>query len=81
MQVVAYCEEKATRNNVEKITEGIRHFSLQDALLTGYKLALNMELGTLSYLCMGNEGPQLVAQQQFTSSEMSILLPLLDSYP
>jgi len=81
MQVVAYCEEKATRNNVEQITEGIRHFSLQDALPTGYKLALNMELGTLSYLSMGNDGPQLVAQQQFTASEMSILLPLLDSYP
>ena len=81
MQVVAYCEEKATRNNVEQITEGIRHFSLQDALPTGYKLALNMELGTLSYLSMGNDGPQLVAQQQFTASEMRILLPLLDSYP
>jgi hypothetical protein len=40
-----------------------------------------MALGTLSYLSLENEAPQLVAQQQFTDSEMSILLPLLDSYP
>jgi hypothetical protein len=81
MQVVAYCEEKTTRDNVEQVAEGIRHFSLQDALPTGHKLALNMGLGTLSYLSLENEAPQLVAQQQFTDSEMSILLPLLDSYP
>jgi hypothetical protein len=81
MQVVAYCEEKTTRDNVEQVAEGIRHFSLQDALPTGHKLALNMALGTLSYLSLENEAPQLVAQQQFTDSEMSILLPLLDSYP
>ena len=55
MQVVAYCEEKATRNNVEQVTEGIKHFSWQDALPTGHKLALNMSLGTLSYLSLEKE--------------------------
>lgn len=81
MQVVAYCEEKNSRNNLEQHTESIRHFSLQDALPAGHTLALNIELGTLSYISSGGEVPQLVAQQQFTASELSILLPLLDSYP
>ncbi|HBE26495.1 MAG TPA: hypothetical protein DDW33_12510 [Ktedonobacter sp.] len=81
MQVVAYCEEKTARNNVEQVTHGIRHFSLQDAFPAGHTLALNLTLGTLSYLSSVGEKPQLLAQQQFTASEMSILLPLLDSYP
>ena len=81
MQVVAYCEEKTSHTNLEQNTESIRHFSLQDALPTGHTLALNMELGTLSYISSGGEVPQLLAQQQFTASELSILLPLLDSYP
>ncbi len=81
MQVVAYCEEKNSRNNLEQNTESIRHFSLQDALPAGHTLALNIQLGTLSYISSGGEVPQLVAQQQFTASELSILLPMLDSYP
>jgi hypothetical protein len=81
MQVVAYCEEKTSHTNLEQNTESIRHFSLQDALPAGHTLALNMELGTLSYISSGGEVPQLLAQQQFTASELSILLPLLDSYP
>lgn len=81
MQVVAYCEEKTTRNYVEQVTEGIRHLCLQDALPNGYRLALNTALGTLSCLSLEKEEPQLLAQQQFTASEMSILLPLLESYP
>src|SRR6266568_4458943 len=81
MQVVAYCEEKTSHTNLEQNTESIRHFSLQDALPAGHTLALNMVLGTLSYISSGGEVPQLLAQQQFTASELSILLPLLDSYP
>ena len=81
MQVVAYCEEKNSRTNLEQNTESIRHFSLQDALPAGHTLALNIQLGTLSYISSSGEVPRLVAQQQFTASELSILLPLLDSYP
>lgn len=81
MQVVAYCEEKTARNTVAQVTNGIRHFSLQDTFPVGHTLALNLTLGTLSYLSSVGEKPQLLAQQQFTASEMSILLPLLDSYP
>ena len=81
MQVVAYCEEKTSHTNLEQNMESIRHFSLQDALPAGHTLALNMELGTLSYISSGGEVPQLLVQQQFTASELSILLPLLDSYP
>ncbi|MDQ6644844.1 MAG: hypothetical protein M3Y76_10380 [Chloroflexota bacterium] len=81
MQVVAYCEEKTARNTVAQVTNGIRHFSLQDAFPVGHTLALNLTLGTLSYLSSIGEKPQLLTQQQFTASEMSILLPLLDSHP
>ncbi len=82
MQVVAYCEEKTSRDNLEQThIETIRHFSLQDALPLGHTMALNIKLGTLSYISSGDEVPRLLAQQQFTASELSILLPLLDSYP
>ena len=99
MQVVAYCEEKTSRNNLDHHTESILHYSLQDALPAGHTLALNTELGTLSYISSGEEFfvsqaatapfdqtgskvvPKLLAQQQFTASELSILLPLLNSYP
>jgi hypothetical protein len=81
MQVVAYCEEKTSRNNLDQHTESILHYSLQDALPAGRTLALNVELGTLSYISSGEDVPKLLAQQQFTASELSILLPLLDSYP
>src|SRR5579859_4198850 len=99
MQVVDYCDEKTSRKNLDQHIESILHYSLQDALPAGHTLALNTELGTLSYISSGEEVfesqagaapydqsgskvvPQLLAQQQFTASELSILLPLLDSYP
>lgn len=59
----------------------IIHFTLTNLLPPGHTLALNLALGTLSLLIYNNDGPQLVAQQQFTDSEVCVLKPLLESYP
>jgi len=61
--------------------ENFLHFSLQDALQAGCTLALNLRLGTLSYLSSSNGLPLLTAQQQFSSSELGVLHPLLESFP
>ncbi len=57
------------------------HFSWEKALPEGDTLVLNITLGTLSYLSIENKRPCLVAQQLFTDSEMSIVIPLLKAYP
>lgn len=62
-------------------TEEIVHFSLKDLLPAGHTLALNFTLGTLSQLSYGIEGPKLVAEEQFTNSEVCVLKPVLESYP
>ncbi len=59
----------------------ILHFSLQDALPEGHMFALDVTLGTFSYLSSIEGLPRLKGQQQFTRGEMSMLLPLLESYP
>src|SRR5947209_1589080 len=79
--VICYDEEKVTTSTVKQDKVTIQHFSLQGKLASGYILALNLHLGTLSYLCSNEDGPQLVVQKQFTRSELSLLLPLLESFP
>lgn len=62
--------------------EKILHFSLQDALPAGHSLALNTAFGTLSYLaCESSRMPRLVRQEQFTQTEIGVLLPLLELFP
>jgi len=61
--------------------ETYQHFTLPALLPAGHTLALNLDLGTLSLLLPGPDGPRLVAQQQFTDSELCVLKPLLESYP
>jgi hypothetical protein len=63
--------------------EEIRHYTLEALLPSGYTLAMNMLLGTLSLIAQDKAWPypRLFAQQQFTMSELSLLLPLLDSHP
>ncbi|MDQ2904266.1 MAG: hypothetical protein M3Y81_12000 [Chloroflexota bacterium] len=65
-----------TQSSVE-----INHFPLKDLLPAGHMLALNTSLGTLSQLSCDESGPRLIAEQQFTTSEVCVLLPLLKSYP
>ena len=61
----------------------ILHYSLEGLLPTGHTLATNVLLGTVSLIAQDATWPypRLVAEQQFTMSEVSLLLPLLDSHP
>lgn len=60
---------------------GIWHFSFQEALPPGCNLALNPAFGTFSYLASENGRLSMVAQEHFSNTEMSVLLPLLEMYP
>lgn len=62
-------------------SENFCYFSLQGVLPPDHILILNRKLGTLSYLSTGSDGPRLLVEQQFTGSELSLLLPLLEQYP
>jgi hypothetical protein len=61
----------------------ILHYTLEELLPAGHTLALNVLLGTLSLIARDESlpYPRMVAEQQFTMSELSLLLPLLDSHP
>ncbi len=59
----------------------IMYFAPEGLLPAGHTLVLNRKLGTLSYLSKGTDRPRLLMQQQFTSSELSLLLPLLELFP
>ena len=61
--------------------DDIVHFPLKGLLPQGHMLALNMVLGTLSHISHNNDGASLLAEQQFTNSEICVLKPLLESYP
>jgi len=66
---------------MQENSEEILHFSLQGLLPVGYTLALNTTLGTLSLLICKGDRPHMLAEQQFTTSEICVLMPLLESYP
>jgi hypothetical protein len=60
----------------------VLYFPLENDLPEGSALALYQPLGTLSYLALAeNQQPRILVQQQFTSSELSLLRPLLEQYP
>ncbi len=61
--------------------ETVRYYALDGALPVGQILVLNTQFATLSLISNGEKRPCLLAQQQFTASELSLLLPLLDLYP
>lgn len=77
-----YLRKSKTLDYPSQANEKILHFSLQDALPAGHSLALNLAFGTLSYLvCEDSCTPRLVRQEQFTHTEMAVLLPLLELFP
>jgi hypothetical protein len=62
----------------------IVYYDLVDILPPGHVMALHKGLGTLTLLAFDKERaawPRLLAQQQFSVSELSVLRPLLDAYP
>jgi hypothetical protein len=61
--------------------EDILHFPLNGLLSAGHTLALNTTLGTLSQLVCENDMPRLLGQQQFTTSEIYVLMPVLEAHP
>jgi hypothetical protein len=83
MQVVCPPRGKSTKAYVTATQDAeiIRYFTLQGALQEGQTLVLNTALGTLSLLSNGDTTPRLLIQQQFTASELSLLLPLLEQFP
>lgn len=81
MQKVSLRKVKTPLSYVQDIDEEVMHFSLQGLLAPGHTLALNTTLGTLSHLTCKHDLPYMLMEQQFTTSEICVLLPLLESYP
>ena len=59
----------------------IAHFPLAGLLPPGHILALHRFLGTLSHLTLAQEQPRMLGEQLFSTTEVSLLLPLLEQYP
>jgi hypothetical protein len=74
---------KTSIYQVQPNDEDIIHFSLEELLPSEWTLALNVSLGTLSLIAddPGKPHPCMLAEQQFTTSELGVLMPLLRSYP
>lgn len=81
MQKMSLRKVKTPLSYVQENSEEILHFSLQGLLPAGQTLALNTTLGTLSLLVCEQDRPRMVQEQQFTTSEICVLMPLLESYP
>lgn len=73
--------EVLARSQSERSVETIRYFALDGALPEGRVIVLNTKLATLSLIANGDERPRMLTQVQFTASELSLLLPLLELYP
>lgn len=83
MQKLALHRIRTSIYQVQPDDEDILHFSLEGLLPSEWTLALNVSLGTLSLIAddPGRPHPCMLAEQQFTSSELGVLMPLLRSYP
>src|SRR5215467_8777438 len=84
MQAVYSPEGKTLYDSLEGYKSEVPemlYFVPEELLPAGHTLVLNRKLGTLSYLSKGVDRPRLVMQQQFTTSELSLLLPLLELFP
>lgn len=86
--VIAYREDTTPVSRVETDERHgapaepvIRHYAFDGLLQPHYYLALNTELGILS--CFTDSGTEIrmVLQRQFSPGELSVLIPLLDSFP
>jgi hypothetical protein len=62
----------------EEVGSKISYPSVPGLLPSDRTLVLNLEARTLSIL---SEGPVLIMEQQFSVNEMSMLVPLLESFP
>ena len=81
MQKASLRKVKTPISYMQENNEEVLHFSLQGLLPAGHTLALNTTLGTLSHLVCKQDRPHMLMEQQFTTSEICVLLPLLEAYP
>src|ERR1700737_848357 len=81
MQKVSIRKVKTPVSYLQETSEEVLHFSLQGLLPAGHTLALNTVLGTLSHLICKQDRPHMLLEQQFTTSEICVLMPLLEAYP
>lgn len=83
MQRASFRKVNTSVYHVKHTDEEILHFSLDDLLPPGHTLALNVPLGTLSLIAYGIDMPypRMLAEEQFTASELCLILPLLKSHP
>ena len=81
MQRVSLTKITSSFHDAQHTYEEILHYSMEELLPPGQTLALNVLLGTLSLIANDTPYPRMVAEQQFTSSELSLLVPLLNSHP
>ncbi len=83
MQGIPYQKITSSMFQMPQSHEEILHYTLVELLPPGHTLAINALLGTASLIAQDEAWPypRLFAQQQFTLSELSLLLPLLDSHP
>jgi len=83
MQGISYREIASAMYEMPQSDEEILHYTMPELLPAGHTLAMNVLLGTLSLIAQDATlpYPRMVAEQQFTLSELSLLLPLLNSHP
>ena len=83
MQRISLRKVKASVYHIQPTDDDILHFSLDDLLPDGHTMALNLSLGTLSLIANSRDNPYpyLLAEQQFTASELCVLIPLLKHHP
>jgi len=76
-------EDRIEEQQVLKVsaTPTLLHFTLPGLIPADQTLALNQSLGTVLLLTRSEQRPMLVAEQQFTPSEVCLLRPLLESFP
>src|SRR5260370_1014835 len=83
MQAISYRKIASSMYDMPQSDEEILHYTLAELLPEGHTLAMNVLLGTLSLIANDSNlpHPRMVAEQQFTLSELSLLLPLLNAHP
>ena len=83
METTTFRKVKTSVYHVQPADDEILHFTLDNLLPDSHTLALNLILGTLSLIANSRDNPYplLLAEQQFTTSEMCVLIPLLKHYP
>ena len=83
MQGISYQKIASAMYEMPQSDEEILHYTMEELLPAGHTLAMNILLGTLSLIANNSNlpYPRMVAEQQFTMSELSLLLPLLNSHP